>query len=801
MSLGSRFAKRGKAAVIASLASTPREPLPFLYPQGLRSSSTTASPTIADQTESFLPTNPNTTSKSVNGVSNLHEQVVNPSARSGAEGGEPRKQDVAFAGPQRSTPEDKNAPTYTRKDKSQLMNGYGGASPPTSRIRQIIQHQHKSRIRLEHNREVRNEYQSRMRAKKSQIWEPNWREILEHLSSNTPKNERWLESALNISVPQSAAARLLHGIDDNLWDIASRYGCSVYLSDEDSIPEHRNFLLSGGATAISQTAADILQIAPRVKVKARTGADLAGIKTSTQQPRDGTARKTMSEKHRVIPMLRADKIPKPSEWTQQSFFDYVSLLTASNVPNHLHRLMYKKKRSHVSTVIEILRELFQEPECRASFTRAAFNMAIQYAVNANQILDARMFFVHMEMMNIPMNDKTFNALLRGAAKNEDLQNFHFILHLMLRRGVQPNAGTWIAFLMAVPDLRIKLHIYDRMEEWGLFRHIGTVRDACEHIVSLEISASLDRAQSQGEFLQYMDSRYGPSWLTIDSSNRILHALAARGLISRCWDFLHTMDSRFIKPNAVSVNTVLNHCKQSGNLAGAVELMKSLPPSYQFVPDETTYHMLFEMAWRGKSYNFAKVVWRYACLNAATTRRMRSRMLTSLRQSGEKMHEPGPSPRQSFGGAAGLFISALKHISDHPTVVYRREFQMALGFEMRTTISDLRGLRFTPAEGGDSDSPDPRAPSALAEGAEPQIVHSPTLFRRYKLFLDQECEVFQTWQPVRPLADMLAQARAMDLHWMGAQDHQTSSFEWKLDHAIAIPIKAEVNCEPVEMMWK
>jgi hypothetical protein len=42
MSLGSRITKRGKAAIVASLASTPREPLFFLYPQWIRNSSISA---------------------------------------------------------------------------------------------------------------------------------------------------------------------------------------------------------------------------------------------------------------------------------------------------------------------------------------------------------------------------------------------------------------------------------------------------------------------------------------------------------------------------------------------------------------------------------------------------------------------------------------------------------------------------------------------------------------------------------------------------------------------------------------
>ena len=67
MSLGSRITKRGKAAIVASLASTPREPLLFLYPQWIRSSSTTASdPTfVRGSRPSILPVRNYTTPSTI----------------------------------------------------------------------------------------------------------------------------------------------------------------------------------------------------------------------------------------------------------------------------------------------------------------------------------------------------------------------------------------------------------------------------------------------------------------------------------------------------------------------------------------------------------------------------------------------------------------------------------------------------------------------------------------------------------------------------------------------------------------
>ena len=423
-----------------------------------------------------------------------------------------------------------------------------------------------------------------------------------------------------------------------------------------------------------------------------------------------------------------------------------------------------------------------------------------------------------------MNVKIFNTLLRGAAKNADLQTFAFILHLMLHRNIQPNAETWIAFLMAVPDLRIKLHVFQRMHNLGLLRYIGTKRKACEQIVILEVNASLDNAQTQEQFLSHMDSRYGPSWLKVSSGNRIIHALAARGLISRSWSFLQVMEDRVARPNVVTINTILNHCKQSGNINGAIQLMKNLPPSIKFVRNDYTYRILFELAWRGKCYNLAKVVWRYACLEAATTHSMRLRIATSLIGAIPRLHEPGNSARQYFGHSAGLFIGIFEHLKDHPTAVYSRKFAEIYGFNMIASSAELRGdddtdstvksesipsndsnhvrllrnYNLTPAEFEASTF----LPTFIAHSSATIPGSLRSVYRRFER---RECEVFQMWQPARPFAEMLVEAWEMDLNWKNPGDDEMgkemAKLSWKLANAITIPLKADINDQRIDILWK
>jgi pentatricopeptide repeat protein len=782
MSLGSRIVKRGRVAAIPSLASTPREPLLFLYPQWIRNSSTASIRPAFDRDRNLsTPSVRHTDTPSVPGTQvlqpaiskestepssgkNKHEEIHGESTGTNSAGNAHTTEDDArpiTSQPTKITTD----PTKNRVGRTPEL------TPNVPIIRRLYQASLKARHNAVRERSVKKAYQTYKR-EQMRSWDPDWRVILSDLSTHTPKNEKWLDQALNVVVPESAAGKFLYGVDTNMWDIGERYGCSIELNGRNpETGEYRSFLLSGSATAIRKTTADILRIAPETELKPTTHKGLVptGIKTNAARSnkaneadggRDAKVRTVKSGGHRRIQTMRADKVPRPTEWTQQSFADYVTDLTSVEMPNHIHRLIYKNGETHVSAVIAILRKIFQDPDCRSSISRKAFNTAMAYFIKANQIEDARIFFVHMEMMKIQSEVETFNIMLRGAAKSEDLHNFHFILHLMLRRGISPNYKTWIAFMMAIPDLRIKLYILTAMRERGLLRHIATMRAVCEQLVSQEISTSLDNGQSQDEFLRHMDSRYGTSWLTVSSANRILDALGERGLVSRSWDFLDVMSSRFVKPDHVSIDMILNHCKHSMNVTGAIEVMKSISPSIGFVPHEDTYHILFELAWRSRSYNLARVVWRYACLNALTTWKMRIRVMSSVRAA-HLGTEHGTNSHRRWDQQAGLFILGNGNLSDRPMLL----------------AGPVAGDEIT----GSLPVVVKKSPSKVSTRVDV------TLER-----LDKECSVFQHWEPVKPLADLLEEAWERDKEWKSlassALYRESWGLEWKLERAVSVPVQ-------------
>lgn len=798
MSLGSRITKRGKAAIVASLASTPREPLLFLYPQWMRKSSTAASdPCLVRNGRPPILSARRYTAPSMKQSDTAVAPCVDAPYETKPVGHEPELPSGQTADNQShgGTPAaERGLPEFPRemirKQKMRKCDTHSVKSPGAitslsvfgsnfqKRIGKAMKAQERAKNRTLQNRTVRKVYQANRKEGK-QSWIPDWRVILADLRKNTPRNDEWLNKAVCISVPETAVEKLFHGVDDNMWDIGERYSLSVELTRPDSVTKTFNeFLLSGPARAISKAAAEVMQIAPGSKLKtgpqsytsSEATPSLPIVESDEELNSSVGARLVRSERRTIAPATRADKIPRPSQWTTRTFADYVDALTDMHLPNHMHRLLYKKDEDHIQATITILREVFTKPECRSSLSRAAFNKALDFFVKTNNIADARASFVLMEMMHIRMDPETFNILLRGTAKNEDLHNFQFILHLMLKRGILPNGKTWLAFLMANYDYGIKSHIVVAMKERGLLAHPSVFRGVCEQLIPQEVSHSLDRGQSQEEFLKHMDSRYEYKWLTTDGANRVLHALGSRWLISRCWKFLQVMDARHVKIDPVSINTILNHCKQAKNVVGAIEIIKRLPSFFQFVPDQTTYHALFELAWRSRSFNIVRTVWKYACLNAATTRRMRLLVFGSLQNAASDVLKPDASQYDIWKQQAGLFI--ISNVLDHPA---------------NSSADKLSGFE-----------PEPIIQGMLSKG--PRQRH-----KVIQKLIDRDCEVYRRWRPTRPFGDMLEEAWERDQDWRVRMSGEWAKLDWKLESAIAVPLHdsgaTQRHTDRVTLEWK
>ncbi|KAK0107064.1 hypothetical protein ONS95_003774 [Cadophora gregata] len=679
MSLGSRIANRGRVAFSASLVSPPREPLFFLYPSWIRNSST-ASPLSQDvpRNEPVAQQKPISIPKHAATLS--EDQAVLDkrfNRRKAVSSGDQQTLEIKRVPPKSRPP---NISTEDGIASLQSEQSIAKDDTPMSRTEKTARKvlslkaiNDDSKLSASSSRKA---YQTDKQTQ-LQAWAPDWRAVLSTLVQHTPEHGKWLSNALEFSLSSEDARKLLHGIDDYFLEIGDKYGCQIKLGAREDVKVGiTSFSISGPASAISKCAAEFLSIAPNTAIAPFK--DNSSIEEAPEALKDGERSKIYDSGVRIRNVLadhnrlqyhpsaqvRPEDIKEPSIWTQQSFLDYVRSVTNSRMWSHINRYGFRSPNHHDTVKATILRDLFKDPNVRPAITRVACHEVMQFWITGNHIEDARILFVHMEILKLRMVPETFNILLAGAAKAEDIHAFHFILNLMLNRGITPNGRTWIRFMSAFSDVRIKLHILTAMQKKGLLNHPQTMIEATTQLAYPEIESSLDQNQTQQDFIAHMDSRYGNKWVNNSNANRIIHSLGAHGLISRCWEFLHFMDSRHVVPEIYAVHTILHHCKQATNLAGAVELLRSLPRSMKFEPGEETFRIMFELAWRMRSYNVARVVWRYACLYGATSFRMRQRVFHSMKNASD-IEEPKTS-RHRWEKFAGPVIVGINHVREHPS---------------------------------------------------------------------------------------------------------------------------------------
>jgi hypothetical protein len=311
-----------------------------------------------------------------------------------------------------------------------------------------------------------------------------------------------------------------------------------------------------------------------------------------------------------------------------------------------------------------------------------------------------------------------------------------------------------------------------------------------------------------------------------------------------------MESRFIKADNYSINTILHHCKQATNLNGAVELLQSLPNDARFVPDQETYRILFELTWRTRSYNLTRVVWRYACLSAATTFRMRRRVFQSLTYAMAK--DDRMTPRERWNQFVGPVIFGANCNGVHPVqlvanieldgdttnsgLAVDETARKDLGSsdclskgaatearDLVTTSEDTARLEVSGLRISETHQSETEGISGEMEGNEKAGTKGPTnqvspnglqsndpskgsersLVRevlgedfwgnvkpeaRQKLEYDQE--IFKEWQPVKPFSQMLAQALERDTEWRKEGHYIEKDMHFLIRDAIPVLIRSK-----------
>jgi pentatricopeptide repeat protein len=502
----------------------------------------------------------------------------------------------------------------------------------------------------EHTRSAARQRTLEQRRPGGRVSPPDWRLILDDLKSWTPgRIGSWVPRKVKVLVPRKAAEKLTSGIDESIWDIELRTGCRLELLVVEGSATPSTMFLSGDDTVIIHALDELSRLVGEGTVlinshEAGNDADttLSSKLVVTEQNIEDV--KTFSSELRLCAWnykhytlkARLKDIPAPSEWTKESFHAYVTTLTSARLEdNVVLQREYSSVGGAQSHVIRLLHEAFTNEAARHAVSNAAFRVALAYMIRhggqKHGLTHAWKLIHRAEQVGVPMTASAFNLLLEAAVQRMDLSSFHRVLRSMLKQNQAPNLKTWILFLRIIQNEEVKRLIVREMHSRGLLGQPRVLRLLALELVVGDTHSALQRGLSTDAFLAEQEEKYGPTWQATDTMNKIIQVFARYGKFDECLALMDGMISNpSSRPDSGTVMATLPHCKEQQAMKPALGVLARAETLTRLELDHQAYEQLFRMGWRMKVPNFMAVVWHYACVNGATSVKMRDMVLNFQR---------------------------------------------------------------------------------------------------------------------------------------------------------------------------
>jgi len=383
-----------------------------------------------------------------------------------------------------------------------------------------------------------------------------------------------------------------------------------------------------------------------------------------------TARRVYIEPNRALTLAR--DVPEPKSWSEASLLFYIEDATESQASQARISPALKPQHrdwSNVTDIADIIYHLFHRRALRTLLTVDACNTALRFFYKHGMFSRARAIYIQMETMKMPIPTETFNIILRSAAGHRDLHNFSFLLHNMIQRGFRPDEETWVNLLMAINSTAVRAVILYKMKENNMLGKPGIGPDVAALMVQHDLTFHLGNGHSFDEFLNHMDSRYGVRWLSTSAGNSLLNESGKRRSAVESLDLLDGMKQRGFIPDEVSINTLLRKCLLFRQDKDAIEILHAFYGQFDLRPRHLVHETLFVQAWKNRMLNFARVIWRLACIGGFVTFTMRKLVFRSLLANTSEDASTPPPPNhveqrsldrsKAFNELAGKFVVGVR----------------------------------------------------------------------------------------------------------------------------------------------
>lgn len=626
----------------------------------------------------------------------------------------------------------------------------------------------KLRYRLHINKEVQ-----KLEPWKQRRRTVHWTQLLDQLEDLQAQSEdRMLDKPgtkhREILVPEETVVYLagMTGMRENIWYVPIHNGCRVRVLDAiESDGPCRKVVLSGSERVVELVANEISQ-AQNLQA---TGDPLIDV------------RKPPVRIYPSIEALRLNNLPVPlirGVWESHDELSERPVFMDSILPSHLtltnvrefseyvedisrskryprfsqkYDSTHPERHHHLQRAEKALVELFRQDENKRLISTGALNIALSFLCKHEFLSSAREVFSKAEHL---ATADTFNILLRSAARRQDLANFRDILTEMAGSHVQPNADTWLAFIDCVVFPPAKKYLVERLISSGYLSSIRGRRTLFLLTVEDTFLEHLERGQSVDSFFDKMGASEGTDWV----NGALLYKMFSVIVRLKNYEALDRLIDISLHhgwPMGNSTPRLVLGLFRS-NIFSALHFVLRCIGSPSFQMNDDAYEKLFLIAFKARSYNVCRVLWRYACMEGRVSYKMRQSVLTSLVRN-------EPQKRKNV-------IADLWSVSAGKVIV---------GMDLH--LPDIRLpqsiLEYIPPEYHEYPL------SYLLSGYKPMGNERDTQLRFGSDLVSRDIKVGPRYEPQESLALMLHAAAFIDHEW----NNTPRPTHWMIQNAIQVPV--------------
>lgn len=214
----------------------------------------------------------------------------------------------------------------------------------------------------------------------------------------------------------------------------------------------------------------------------------------------------------------------------------------------------------------------------------SYNTVLKAYLGLNKIEEAQALLREMSARGLPANKVTYNELLHARVLAKDRRGMWTLLEEMRNTGIKANAVTCSILLKSLTenshssDAEKVMKIVEETEEQMDEVLFSSVIEACIRLHRLDLLSSMMRKfEKRGRSLSLTAPTYGS----------MIKAYGQSHDVERIWELWHEMDTRGVKPTAITLGCMVDALVMNSRVDDAWKLVNELLEDQDLAPSVNT----------------------------------------------------------------------------------------------------------------------------------------------------------------------------------------------------------------------